>query len=48
MATVKGTLFTRYRDEGALRLLDEPVEQGQLTRWYRLQNAAESLEETRA
>ncbi len=25
-ATVKGTLFNRYRDEGALRLLDEPVE----------------------
>ena len=26
VATVKGTLFNRYRDEGALRLLDEPVE----------------------
>ena len=26
VATVKGTLFTRYRDEDALRLLDEPVE----------------------
>src|SRR5271169_6670251 len=26
LATVKGTLFTRYRDEGALELLDEPAE----------------------
>jgi Domain of unknown function (DUF3463) len=25
LATVKGTLFTNYRDEEALRLLDEPA-----------------------
>jgi hopanoid biosynthesis associated radical SAM protein HpnH len=25
LATVKGTLFTRYADEGAMRLLDEPA-----------------------
>jgi len=28
VATVKGTLFHRYRDEGALRLLDEPAGAG--------------------
>ena len=47
VATVKGTLFTRYRDEGALRLLDEPVEQGQQP-LVQIANAAETLEETRA
>jgi hypothetical protein len=25
LATVKGTLFSRYRDEEALRMLEEPV-----------------------
>ena len=25
LATVKGTLFSRYRDDEALRLLEEPV-----------------------
>ena len=41
VATVKGTLFTRYRDEGALRLLEEPVEQGQPL--VQIANAAETL-----
>jgi hopanoid biosynthesis associated radical SAM protein HpnH len=48
VATVKGTLFTRYRDDGALRLLDEPVEHGQDTPLVQIANAAETLEETRA
>ncbi len=53
VATVKGTLFSRYRDEGALRLLDEAAEQGQQTPLVHIGNAqvgnaAESLEETRA
>ena len=43
--TVKGTLFTRYRDEGALELLDEPLEPA-----HPLVQIApsETLEETRA
>ncbi len=48
VATVKGTLFHRYRDEGALRLLDEPVQHGQETPLVQIGNPAESLEETRA
>ena len=46
VATVKGTLFTRYRDEGALRLLDEPVEPAHSL--VQIGNPNESLEETRA
>jgi len=43
---VKGTLFNRYRDEGALRLLDEAAEPS----YPLVQIAApkESYEETRA
>jgi hopanoid biosynthesis associated radical SAM protein HpnH len=48
VATVKGTLFHRYRDEGALRLLDEPVEHGQQTPLVQIGNATETFEETRA
>ena len=48
VATVKGTLFHRYRDEGALRLLDEPVQHGQETPLVQIVSAAESFEETRA
>src|SRR5690349_2104395 len=48
VATVKGTLFHRYRDEGALRLLDEPLEQPQQAPLVQIANAAETLEETRA
>jgi hopanoid biosynthesis associated radical SAM protein HpnH len=48
VATVKGTLFHRYRDEGALQLLDEPLEQGQQAPLVQIANAAETLEETRA
>jgi len=47
-ATVKGTLFTRYRDQGALRLLDEIEEQGQQAPLVQISNASEALEETRA
>jgi hopanoid biosynthesis associated radical SAM protein HpnH len=47
-ATVKGTLFTRYRDEGALRLLDEIEEQGHQAPLVQIANASETLEETRA
>jgi hopanoid biosynthesis associated radical SAM protein HpnH len=48
LATVKGTLFTRYRDEGALRLLDEIEEQGHQAPLVQIANASEALEETRA
>jgi hopanoid biosynthesis associated radical SAM protein HpnH len=47
-ATVKGTLFTRYRDEGALRLLEEIEEQGHQAPLVQIANASEALEETRA
>jgi hopanoid biosynthesis associated radical SAM protein HpnH len=47
LATVKGTLFTKYADQGAMRLLDEPPAPHTLVQ---IGNAAanESLEETRA
>ena len=48
VATVKGTLFHRYRDKGALRLLDEFEEQGHQTPLVQIANASETLEETRA
>src|ERR1700720_621853 len=48
VATAKATLFHRYRDEGALRLLDEPIEHGQDAPLVQIANAAETLEETRA
>ena len=48
VATVKGTLFHRYRDQGALRLLDEIEEQGQQAPLVQIANASEALEETRA
>jgi len=48
VATVKGTLFPRYRDEGARRLLDEFEEQGHQTPLVQIANSAETLEETRA
>jgi hypothetical protein len=48
VATVKGTLFHRYRDESALRLLDEIEEQGQPAPLVQIANASETLEETRA
>jgi hypothetical protein len=46
VATVKGTLFNRYRDEGALRLLDEPAEPAHSL--VQIATPSESLEETRA
>ena len=46
VATVKGTLFNRYRDEGALRLLDEPIEPAHSL--VQIAAPSESLEETRA
>jgi hypothetical protein len=45
-ATVKGTLFNRYRDEGALRLLDEPAEPAHPL--VQIAAPRESYEETRA
>jgi hopanoid biosynthesis associated radical SAM protein HpnH len=47
-STVRATLFTRYRDEGALRLLDEPVQPAHDVPLVQIGNATESLEETRA
>jgi hopanoid biosynthesis associated radical SAM protein HpnH len=46
VATVKGTLFTRYRDEGALQLLDEPAEPPHAL--VQIAASSETLEETRA
>jgi len=48
VATAKATLFHRYRDEGALRLLDEPLEPREETSLVQIANAPEALEETRA
>jgi hypothetical protein len=46
LATVKGTLFTSYRDEEALRLLDEP--QAPVNSLVQIATTNESLQETRA
>jgi hopanoid biosynthesis associated radical SAM protein HpnH len=46
LATVKGTLFTRYRDEEALRLLDEP--QAPVHPLVQIATTTEPLHETRA
>jgi hopanoid biosynthesis associated radical SAM protein HpnH len=48
LATVKGTLFTKYGDEGAMRLLDEPVAASPLVQIGKARSESESLEETRA
>ena len=44
--TVKATLFTRYRDEEALRLLEEP--QAPVNPLVQIAPPRESLQETRA
>jgi hypothetical protein len=47
LATVKGTLFTTYRDEEALRLLDEP--QAPVHPLVQIASStSDSLQETRA
>jgi len=46
LATVKGTLFTTYRDEEALRLLDEP--QAPVNPLVQIASSSEALHETRA
>jgi len=46
LATVKATLFTRYRDEEALRLLDEP--ETPVHPLIQIAPTSESLQETRA
>ncbi len=49
LATVKGTLFTKYADEGAMRLLDEPTSAGHpLVQIGNAHSTTDSLEETRA
>jgi len=48
LATVKGTLFTKYADEGAMRLLEEPVAAHPLVQIGKARSESESLEETRA
>jgi hopanoid biosynthesis associated radical SAM protein HpnH len=48
LATVKGTLFTKYADEGAMRLLDEPAAAHPLVQIGKARSESESLEETRA
>jgi len=49
LATVKGTLFTRYRDDEALRLLEEPqAAVHPLVQIGASAPSAESLQETRA
>ena len=46
VATAKATLFHSYRDEGALRLLDEPTAPSHPL--VQIENSSESLQETRA
>jgi hypothetical protein len=46
LATVKGTLFSQYRDDEALRLLDEP--QAAVHPLVQISTADESMQETRA
>jgi hopanoid biosynthesis associated radical SAM protein HpnH len=46
VATAKATLFHRYRDEGALRLLDEPPQPSHPL--VQIESSSESLQETRA
>jgi hopanoid biosynthesis associated radical SAM protein HpnH len=48
LATVRGTLFTRYADEGAMRLLDEPPASHTLVQIGNAHSTSDSLEETRA
>jgi hypothetical protein len=48
LATVKGTLFTKYADEGAMRLLDETPAAHTLVQIGNTNPTSESLEETRA
>jgi len=47
LATVKATLFSRYPDEGALRLLDDPAPAGHPLVQIQAQSEASSLQETR-
>jgi len=46
LATVKGTLFTRYSDRGALDLLEEPVAPAHPL--IQIEPSHAALEETRA
>jgi hypothetical protein len=46
LATVKGTLFPRYRDEEALRMLEEPT--AAVHPLVQIATPNESLQETRA
>ena len=46
LATVKATLFSRYPDRGALRLLDEPSDSGHSPALVQIE--AQTFEETRA
>jgi len=49
LATVRATLFTSYKDEGALRLLDEPVRpMHSYNPLVQIEQDADQLEETRA
>jgi hopanoid biosynthesis associated radical SAM protein HpnH len=48
LATVKGTLFTKYADEGAMRLLDETPASHTLVQIGDAHSTSDSLEETRA
>jgi hypothetical protein len=45
LATVKGTLFSRYRDEEALRMLEEP--EAAVHPLVQIEAASETLQETR-
>src|ERR1700694_1434553 len=48
LATVKATLFSRYPDRGALRLLDEPSDSGQSATLGQIEAPSDSLQETNA
>jgi hypothetical protein len=48
LATVKATLFNRYPDAGALRLLDEGSSAGHPAALVQIEAPSESLQETSA
>jgi hopanoid biosynthesis associated radical SAM protein HpnH len=48
LATVKATLFSRYPDRGALRLLDEPSDSGNSPALVQIEAPSDSLQETNA
>jgi len=48
LATVKATFFSRYPDQGALRLLDEPFDSAHSPALVQIESPSDSLQETNA